>query len=279
MYERFSERARKVLQLANRHAQRLHHEYIGTEHFLLGLIDAGEGHGVQVLARAGIDLHKIRGLIERIMPPGPDVVISSKLPQTPGAKRVIEHAIAWARRLDQRDVGTEHLLVGLLQEKDSLAARLLMDSGLTFIPDPPPEDSPRRKELEAQIEELNRQKESAIAEQDFELAAHRRDEANRLKREMQTLVREWLASIPLPPALFMWNDGTIPALAREMVKELRWDGLPILADCLQEAGCSDSRILDHCYSGTEHGMHCWVTDLLLSRARAHGLLETGEPKA
>src|SRR5262249_45608823 len=115
MYERFSDRARKVMQRANRHAQRLNHEYIGTEHILLGLRDAGEGHGVQVLINAGIDLQKIRRSIERVLQPGPIPVTAGQVPQTPRAKNVLEYAIAEARRLKQNAVGTEHLLLGLLQ--------------------------------------------------------------------------------------------------------------------------------------------------------------------
>src|SRR3989442_2426140 len=82
MYERFTDRARKVMQLANQEAQRFNHEYIGTEHILLGLIKEGSGTGAKVLGRLDIDLRKVRLEIEKIVQEGPDTVAMGKLPQT-----------------------------------------------------------------------------------------------------------------------------------------------------------------------------------------------------
>src|SRR5258706_1598843 len=107
MYERFTDRARKVMQLANQEAQRFNHEYIGTEHILLGLIKEGSGVAANVLNNLGIDLLMVRLDIEMIVQVGPDMVImGSKLPQTPRAKRVIEFAIEEARTLNHQYVGT-----------------------------------------------------------------------------------------------------------------------------------------------------------------------------
>src|ERR1051326_6252401 len=110
MYERFTDRARKVMQLANQGAERLNHEYIGTEHILLGLIKEGSGVAANVLKNLDIDLRKIRLEVEKIIQAGPGKVTAQHLPQTPRAKKVIEYTIEEARKLGHNYVGTEHLL-------------------------------------------------------------------------------------------------------------------------------------------------------------------------
>lgn len=130
MYERFTDRARKVMQLANQEAQRLNHEYIGTEHILLGLVKEGSGVAANVLKNLEIDLRKIRLEIEKLVQNGPDMVTMGKLPQTPRAKKVIEYSMEEARNLNHNYVGTEHLLLGLLREQEGVAAQVLMNLGL-----------------------------------------------------------------------------------------------------------------------------------------------------
>ena len=130
MFERFTDRARKVMALANQEAQRFNHEYVGTEHVLLGLVKEGQGVAANVLHSLGIDLKKIRLEVEKIVKSGPDMVTMGKLPQTPRAKKVIEFAIEEARNLGHNYVGTEHLLLGLLREHDGVAAQVLMNLGL-----------------------------------------------------------------------------------------------------------------------------------------------------
>ena len=130
MYERFTDRARKVMQLANQEAQRFNHEYIGTEHVLLGLIKEGSGVAANVLKNLNVDLRKIRLEIEKIVQTGPDMVTMGKLPQTPRAKKVIEYSIEEARNLNHNYVGTEHLLLGLLREQEGIAAQVMMNLGL-----------------------------------------------------------------------------------------------------------------------------------------------------
>lgn len=131
-YARFTDRARKVLQLANQEAQRLNHEYIGTEHILLGLIREGSGVAANVLKNLDIDIRKVRAEVEKIIQSGPDGVTMGKLPQTPRAKKVIEFAIEEARNLDHKWVGSEHLLLGLLREGEGVAAQVLTNLGLTL---------------------------------------------------------------------------------------------------------------------------------------------------
>ncbi|MCC9604921.1 ATP-dependent Clp protease ATP-binding subunit [Blastopirellula sp. JC732] len=130
MYERFTDRARKVMQLANQEAQRFNHEYIGTEHILLGLIKEGSGVAANVLKTLEVDLRKIRLEVEKLVQSGPDMVTMGKLPQTPRAKKVIEYSMEEARNLNHNYVGTEHILLGLLREQEGVAAQVLMNLGL-----------------------------------------------------------------------------------------------------------------------------------------------------
>jgi ATP-dependent Clp protease ATP-binding subunit ClpC len=130
MFERFTDRARKVMALANQEAQRFNHDCIGTEHILLGLVKEGSGVGAQVLKNLDVDIKKLRLEIEKHVKSGPDMVTMGKLPQTPRAKKVIEFAIEEARSLNHNYVGTEHILLGLLREADGIAAQILMGMGL-----------------------------------------------------------------------------------------------------------------------------------------------------
>ncbi|MHC4605180.1 MAG: Clp protease N-terminal domain-containing protein, partial [Planctomycetota bacterium] len=130
MFERFTDRARKVMALANQEAQRFNHEYIGTEHVLLGLVKEGSGVGATVLKNLDVEIKKLRLAVEKLVKSGPDMVTMGKLPQTPRAKKVIEYAIEEARSLNHNYVGTEHILLGLLRESEGIAAQVLMDLGL-----------------------------------------------------------------------------------------------------------------------------------------------------
>ena len=129
-YERFTDRARKVQQLANQEAQRFNHEYIGTEHILLGLVKEGNGVAASVLKNLGVDLRKIRLEVEKLVRSGPDLVTMGRLPLTPRAKKVIEYSMEEARTLNHNYVGTEHILLGLLREQEGVAAQVLMNLGL-----------------------------------------------------------------------------------------------------------------------------------------------------
>jgi len=130
MFERFTDRARKVMQLANQEAQRLNHEYIGTEHILLGLVKEGSGVAANVLRNLDVDLRKVRQEVERLVQSGTEMVTMGKLPYTPRAKKVIEYAVEEARNLNHNYVGTEHLLLGLLREEEGVAAQVLRNLGL-----------------------------------------------------------------------------------------------------------------------------------------------------
>ena len=222
-YHRFTDRARKVLQLANQEAQRFKHEYIGTEHILLGLVKEGTGVAVNVLKNLDTNPEKIRREVEQIVLAGPEMVTIGKLPQTPRAKKVIEFAIEEARNLNHNYVGTEHLLLGLLREGEGVAAQVLMNLGLrletvrhevlmlldpSFNPDllvsdePLPlsdVDAPNLPEevrlvvaaFDQLLDELDHFKEAAISLQDFEKAARIRDQQDKISREKTTFIRMW----------------------------------------------------------------------------------------
>ncbi|AMV17522.1 Clp protease N-terminal domain-containing protein [Planctomyces sp. SH-PL14] len=130
MYERFTDRSRKVMQLANEEAQRFQHEYIGTEHILLGLLKEGSGVAANVLRNLGVDRDRIRIEVETILRSERDRVDKGDLPRPPWAKKVIEYAMEEGRHLNHNYVGTEHLLLGLLREPEGVAARVLMNLGL-----------------------------------------------------------------------------------------------------------------------------------------------------
>lgn len=132
MFERFTDRAKKVMALANQWSQRFNHEFVGTEHILLGLVKEGSGIGVSVLRSKGLDLPKIQAEVEKLIKNGPDIVAMGKAPMTPHAKQAIQYAIEECRTLGQHFVGTEHLILGLLREKDGVAARVLVSMGLTL---------------------------------------------------------------------------------------------------------------------------------------------------
>jgi hypothetical protein len=130
-FDRFTERARKVLNLADEETRRFQHTNIGTEHLLLGLTRAGEGVAVRVLSRFGIELNTVRSVIEFNLSRG-DRTVLGEVGLTPSAKKVIELAVDEARRLNHHYVGTEHLLLGLVREDEDTATKVLKSLGVNL---------------------------------------------------------------------------------------------------------------------------------------------------
>ncbi len=130
MFDRFTDRARKVMGLARQEAQRFNHQYIGTEHILLGLIQEGSGVAANVLRNLDVDPDKIRQEVEKIVQDGPTMATLGQLPFTPRAKKVLELASEEATNLRHNYIGTEHLLLGLIRENEGVAAQVLMNLGL-----------------------------------------------------------------------------------------------------------------------------------------------------
>src|SRR5437660_4495374 len=126
MFERFTDRARRVVLLAQEEARTLNHNYIGTEHILLGLIREGEGVAAKALESLGISLEAVRQQVEEIIGQGQQAP-SGHLPLTPRAKKVLELALREALSLGHNYIGTEHILLGLVRENEGVAARILLD--------------------------------------------------------------------------------------------------------------------------------------------------------
>jgi ATP-dependent Clp protease ATP-binding subunit ClpC len=156
MYERFTDRARKVMQLANQEAKRFNHEYVSTEHILLGLVQEGSGVAANVLKNLSIDLSKIRLEVEKVVGPGGEQIDRGEISaapngiiqklcgwvgaqvntgrplHTPRVKKVINYAVEESRKLNHNYVGSEHLLLGLLREQEGIAAHVLMNLGINI---------------------------------------------------------------------------------------------------------------------------------------------------
>jgi ATP-dependent Clp protease ATP-binding subunit ClpC len=223
MYERFTTTARKVMKLACQEAMRFNHDYVGTEHILLGLVKEGSGVAANVLRTLEIEPGRVRGELEKIFQSGLDDASMGKLPQTPGARKVIEYAIEEARGFGHNYVGTEHLLLGLLREQDGVAAVVLLNLGLRLdrareeiarvlrqdvscgapIAEAPPiasagdekiipeaKDHPLVRQLMRMMEEYTRQKEWCVAKQQFEEAARLRDQCDRLRKDLHEIVEQ-----------------------------------------------------------------------------------------
>jgi ATP-dependent Clp protease ATP-binding subunit ClpA len=233
MFERLTDRARRVAELAQEEARTLNHHYVGTEHLLLGLIHEGEGVAAQVLESLGISMGAVRPRVEEIIGQG-EQPPSGRIPFTPRAKKALQLARREALALGHTYIGTEHILLGLLREGDGVAARVLGDlnvdsnqvrqhvirlltgrqdgrrSGKAGLP---PEilervDSidaqlsaighrlgagPDTGHLDQQISQSRRAKEAAAGEEDYENAAALRDQERELLNEKAARQQQWAA--------------------------------------------------------------------------------------
>jgi len=130
MFKRFTERARKVIILAREEADNYQHEYLGTEHILLGVLKDGGGIAIAVLQKLGVDPKQLRLELERNLPKSTSGPVEGDIPFTPKAKKVLEYAVEEARLMGHNYIGTEHLLLGIVREKDGLAAKILGSFGV-----------------------------------------------------------------------------------------------------------------------------------------------------
>jgi len=161
MFDRFTDRARKVMGYARLEAERFNHDYIGTEHILLGLIKEGSGVAANVLENLDVDLEKVRAEIEKRVKHGPDTGTMGHLPFSPRARKVIDYAVEEAKSLGHKYVGTEHLLLGLLREEEGKAAEVLTSLGVKL-------DDVRREVMEllgAETESDSHEKQEAASQQ------------------------------------------------------------------------------------------------------------------
>lgn len=132
MFDRFTDRAKKVMSFSRQAALRLNHEYIAPEHMLLGIVEEGTGVAANVLKNMGVDLAAVRAEVERIVEPGKSQVTMGQLPFTPGGKRVLERSLEEASQFGHNYIGTEHVLLGLLRDTDGLAGRALRQLGVSL---------------------------------------------------------------------------------------------------------------------------------------------------
>jgi ATP-dependent Clp protease ATP-binding subunit ClpA len=213
MFERFTERARQVVVLAQDEARALKHNYIGTEHILLGLLREEEGLAARVLESLDITVEEVRAQVARIVGQG-DEVTTGQIPFTPRAKKVLELALREALSLGHNYIGTEHILLGLVRENEGVAARILLDfdadaekirneiirmlSGPRRADWPPSVEEfaalttpPLAAELVEELERIAREKQSLIESGDFERAAHLRAREQPLRSAAHRLVRAW----------------------------------------------------------------------------------------
>jgi hypothetical protein len=246
VFERFTERARQVVVLAQDEARALKHNYIGTEHLLLGLLREEEGLAARVLDVLGIEIEEVRAQVARIIGQG-DEVPTGQIPFTPRAKKVLDLSLREALRLGHNYIGTEHILLGLVGENEGVAARVLLDfeldagtirseilrmlSGPAVTddrqpprrPKPRPPEAPIAPELAARIEQVRAEKEAAIEAQQFERAASLREEERRLVREARGLP-------PLPPTPAHVRLDTAPTRLQLWTVALeRWSGAIVAA--------------------------------------------------
>jgi ATP-dependent Clp protease ATP-binding subunit ClpA len=221
MTPEFSAVARQVMQFAHEEAQRLNHEYIGTEHILLGLLKADRA--VSLLTHFGLDPGTVRKEIEKSIGAALDPIFLETLPQTPRAKKAIEYATLEAYVLHHTKVGSEHLLIGLMREGEGVAGVVLRHLGLK-LPELrkqlagnrapliairsegelstslPAEIQEKVHELDALIEQLGQEKKDAVNLSDFGRAADLRDRSDRLRKKRQEIIRAAQERLQEPPA-------------------------------------------------------------------------------
>jgi ATP-dependent Clp protease ATP-binding subunit ClpA len=217
MFERFTDRARRVVVLAQEEARLLNHDYIGTEHLLLGLAHEGQGVAAKALEVLGIRLEAIRSQVEEIIGRGESEAASSgHIPFTPRAKKVLELSLRESQQLGHNYIGTEHILLGLIREGQGVAAQVLVKLGADFSrvrqqviqllsgyaggPEAAAETRPVHmpedpREAEEQLAQVRRHKEAAIDAQDFDRAAALRDQELQLLERLAEREGTWRAGV------------------------------------------------------------------------------------
>jgi ATP-dependent Clp protease ATP-binding subunit ClpA len=219
MFERFTDRARRVVVLAQEEAVLLNHDYVGTEHLLLGLAHEGQGVAAKALESLGIRLEAVRAQVQEIIGQGQGAP-SGHIPFTPRAKKVLELSLRESKQLGHNYIGTEHILLGLIREGEGVAAQVLVTLGadlsrargqvIGLLSGETGGTEARAQTrlvrmtvpadlflLEEQLAQVRRQKEAAIDVEDFDRAAALRDQEQQLLRRLTQREREWTAGVDL----------------------------------------------------------------------------------
>lgn len=275
MYERFTDHARKVMQLAYQEAQRLHHKSVDTDHILLGLVQEGAGVAAVALKNLDIDPDKLRFAVEKIVQSEPDMATRVKSQQTQQVKKVIAAAVAEARQLNHNYANTEHLLLGLLHEPECKAVQVLTNLNLSrevireevfhLLSKNIPGYGPRNPLLfqnQTVAFPNDVQARKAVPDAWTEHFSQHKE----VKNQKATLLQEWQTDYVIEPSWLVWNDRTVAKMAAVIAAEKRWADLPILADALEEAGCTNAEMLNHCREARAHGSGCWVINVVRATA-------------
>jgi Clp amino terminal domain, pathogenicity island component len=218
MFERFTDRARRVVVLAQEEARLLNHNYIGTEHILLGLIHEGEGVAAKALESLGISLEAVRIEVEEIIGQGQSAPVG-RIPFTPRTKKVLELSLREAKQLGHNYIGTEHILLGLIREGEGVAAQVLVRLGaelprvrqqvIKVLTGYAAEEASARtrlvrmtvpgdlRELEEQLAQVRRQKQAAIDAEDFDQASALLDREKQLLTALTKRDQQWTAGVDL----------------------------------------------------------------------------------
>jgi ATP-dependent Clp protease ATP-binding subunit ClpC len=274
VFERFTDRARRVVVLAQEEARMLNHNYIGTEHILLGLIHEGEGVAARALESLGISLGAVRQQVDEIIGQGQQAP-SGHMPLTPRAQKVLELASREAQQLGHNYVGTEHILLGLIREGEGVAAQVLVQLGADlnrvrqqviqllhgYQGDKPADSGPRRGkrararlmedalarmdaldrrlaaierwvgmrpdlgDVDQEIAQVRREKEAAIDAQDFEAAAALRDKEKELLDARASREKEWASATGYDRPSLVAEFGRVNAELERLRAILREHGL------------------------------------------------------
>ncbi len=221
MFERFTDQARRVVVLAQEEARRLNHNYIGTEHILLGLLSEGEGVAAKALESLGISLEAVRVQVQETIGQG-QVTPTGHIPFTPRAKKVLELSLREALQLGHNYMGTEHILLGLIREGEGVAAQVLAAVGaddarvreqvVRLLTGEGEQAGPRARlvrmtvpedlrELEEQVAQVRRQKQAAVEAGDVEGAAALGDREQQLLADRARREREWMADVDVQAVL------------------------------------------------------------------------------
>ena len=267
-FDKFTERARKVLSLAQEEAQRFQHNYIGTEHLLLGLVREGEGVAAKVLGNLGVELNKVRSSVEYIIGRG-DRIVLGEIGLTPRAKKVIELAVDEARRFNHHYIGTEHLLLGLVREGEGIAAGVLESLGVNLekvraqtiqvlglpgesqkIEKPRTGPAPQLmidllKEAKNVVASIVREKELALEQKDYEQAAELGKREKKLRDSILKLETFWHLQAEFPQSHYTQSE--IQIVEDEDLDIFTVQLLRVLSRSQVEA-----QYFKHNYIGTEH---------------------------
>jgi ATP-dependent Clp protease ATP-binding subunit ClpA len=247
VFERFDERARQVVVLAQDEARLLKHNYIGTEHILLGLLREAEGLAARVLESLGVTLDDVRLQVARIIGEGEEVATAGQIPFTPRSKKVLELALREALSLGHDYIGTEHILLGVVREGEGVAATILAGFGVggeavsnavvaALSGSGPeaweyePKSPPLASEVIEEVRRVADEKRTAVEEQNFPRAAELEDRRRRILRAARALERAWSDEPAVPEGMMGQGEhGTVSfgsaARARRMPRRTAHYGL------------------------------------------------------